>query len=327
MRILLTGWNGQLGWELHERLKGCFEVIAAGREDMDIQNPAEMCDILRRLPELSLIVNCAAFTDVDRAEREPRRTERINAGGPAILASEADKRGIPMIHFSTDYVFDGSRAAHGRFSGKRQSGKHIKPYTEEDRPDPLSVYGRSKLAGERRVRELCEKHLIFRLSGLYGTRRGNFLTTMLKYALSGETPRVVDDQIISPNWCPMIAGAAEHVIHRILSGRKTEWGIYHLTGTGGTTWHEFARLIFEKTSLLWDKPLVIPETVSSREYGALAGRPAYSVMNPDKFVNTFGYSPPDWKTQFLHCMGTISKEYTVGRHGRQASPSSSPRIR
>jgi dTDP-4-dehydrorhamnose reductase len=131
---------------------------------------------------------------------------------------------------------------------------------------------------------------------------------MLKYVQSGKTPCVVDDQIVSPNWVPLIAEAVEHVIHRILSGRHTEWGIYHLTGAGSTTWYEFAKMIFEKTSNLWDKPLVIPEAVSSQEYGALAKRPAYSVMNPDRFVKTLGYSLPDWKTQLLHCMGTISKK-------------------
>jgi len=137
---------------------------------------------------------------------------------------------------------------------------------------------------------------------LYGTRRRNFLTTMLKYLEQGEPPRVVDDQIVSPNWCPMVAEAVEHVISKILSSGKTEWGVYHLTGTGSTTWYEFARLIFEKTSQLWDKPLIVPQAVSSDEYDAAAKRPACSIMNPEKLTRTFGDTLPDWQTQFLQCM-------------------------
>ncbi|MCL2119786.1 MAG: NAD(P)-dependent oxidoreductase, partial [Planctomycetaceae bacterium] len=203
----------------------------------------------------------------------------------------ADRRGIPMIHFSTDYVFDGR--------------KWTKPYTEDDRPNPISVYGWSKLAGEQRVCDICNRHLIFRLSGLYGTRRRNFLTTMLKYLEQGEPPRVVDDQIISPNWCPMVAEVVEHVVARIGNIRHNEWGVYHLTGSGSTTWYEFARLIFEKTSQLWDKPLIVPQAVSSDEYDAAAKRPAYSIMNPEKLTRTFGDTLPDWQTQFLQCMNSI----------------------
>jgi len=286
MHILLTGKDGQFGWELLQRLKQRYDVIAIGRDDLDLRDARLLHDMLKRLPELALIVNCAAYTDVDRAEREPLTAELVNTEAPAVLATEADRRGIPMVHFSTDYVFDGK--------------KRTSFYTEKDQPRPLSVYGRTKLAGEQRVCDLCDRHLIFRLSGLYGTRRRNFLTTMLRYLHQGKTPRVVDDQIVSPNWCPMVAEAVEHVVSRIRNAGKTEWGIYHLTGGGNTTWYEFACLIFEKTTQLWNKPLLIPLAVSSDEFGAEAKRPAYSIMNPDKFIRTFGYTLPEWQTQFLH---------------------------
>ena len=129
---------------------------------------------------------------------------------------------------------------------------------------------------------------------------------MLRYLHQCETPRVVDDQIVSPNWCPLIAEAVEHVVSRLGNIGKNEWGIYHLTGTGCTTWHEFARLIFEKTSRLWNQPLIKPIAVGSDEYGAAAKRPAYSIMNFEKFTRTFGYALPDWQTQFLHCVNSMT---------------------
>jgi dTDP-4-dehydrorhamnose reductase len=341
MRILLTGRNGQLGWELHRRLEQRHDVIALGRDDLDLRDARYLHDMLKRLPELALIVNCAAYTDVDRAEHEPLPAEQLNVEAPAVLAAEADRRSIPIIHFSTDYVFDGQRKGvaslfdatasackSARDARRCPSVNHIEPYTEDDQPNPLGVYGWSKLAGEQRVRDLCDRHLIFRLSGLYGTRRRNFLTTMLRYLHQGETPRVVDDQFVSPNWCPMIAEAVEHVIARILHDtyrgyrrstgagcyadavasnrvKAQPWGVYHLTGHGYTTWYEFARLIFEKTSQLWDKPLIVPQPVGTEEFGAVAKRPAYAVMNPEKFTQTFSDALPDWQTQFLHGMNSI----------------------
>ena len=292
MRVLVTGKDGQLGWELWQRLESKFTVIALGRDDLDLRDSRYLHDMLKRLPELALIVNCAAYTDVDKAEREPLAAELVNTEAPAVLAAEADRRNIPIIHFSTDYVFDGK--------------KRTEPYTESDRPNPLSVYGMSKLAGEQRIRDLCDRHLIFRVSGLYGMRRRNFLTSMLKFLDSEITPRVVDDQIVSPNWCPMIAEAVEHVVSRIRNAGKVEWGVYHLTGTGNTTWHEFACLIFEKTARLWNKPLIVPHAVGSDEFGAEAKRPAYSIMNPEKFIRTFDYALPDRQNQFLYCVNNIN---------------------
>lgn len=297
MTLLLTGKDGQLGWELHRHLEHDFEVIATGREDLNFLDTQHLHDMLRRLPELALIINTAAYTDVDGAEREPIIAEMMNTEAPAILAAEADRRGIPIIHFSTDYVFDGK--------------KWTKPYTEQDRPSPLSIYGWSKLAGEQRVLELCEKALVFRVSGLYGTRCRNFFTTMLHSIQTGKTPRVVDDQIVSPNWTPMIAEAIHHVIDRLFQGQQKIWGIYHLSGIGSTTWYEFARLIFRKASELWNAKLVQPIPVDTKEYIAVAKRPAYSVLDPRKFERSFQYELLDWQSQFLCCIGTMDNSQST----------------
>jgi len=263
MRILLTGKEGQLGYELHKLLERDTTIISWGREDIDFCNPEILYTKIRHLPELSLIINCAAYTNIDEAEHEPLKTQLINQEAPAILAAEADRRNIPIIHFSSDYVFDGQRkdvdvsridaatslakpvhGAHGSQSVNENVNTneiHVQPYTEEDHPNPLSVYGWSKLIGEPRVLELCEKSLVFRVSGLYGTRRSNFFTTMRSYVYCGYIPRVVNDQIISPNWTPMIAEAIEHVVTRVLLTNKVPWGF--ITSAApvvrpGTNWHD-----------------------------------------------------------------------------------------
>ena len=160
MRILLTGKNGQLGWELHRQLERDYQVLALGREDIDFQDLRFLSQILRQLPRFDFIVNAAGYTDVDQAEYEPFIAEMINSEAVSLLAEEANRRDVPMIHFSTDYVFDGEQ--------------WTRPYRENDRPNPLSSYGSSKLDGELRIRDILEKHWIFRLSGLYGIRRKNF---------------------------------------------------------------------------------------------------------------------------------------------------------
>ena len=190
------------------------------------------------------------------------------------------------------------------FDGKDQT----KPYTEKDRPNPLSIYGRSKLAGEQRVRDLCDQHLIFRLSSIYGIRRRNFLTTMLKYLHQGETPRVVDDQIVSPTWCPMIAEAIESVILRLLNDHQIPWGIYHFSSLGTVSCYEFACEIFKLLSQTYGIPTPIPYPVTTQEFNARAQRPVYSILNSQKFITTFEYPITNWKTQLIHCMNTLQPE-------------------
>jgi len=293
MRILLTGKNGQLGWELHHQLKRDHEVIALGREDIDLSDSRLVFRMLKKLPSLDLIVNTAAYTDVDKAEHEPLVAEAINSEAAALLAAEAETRGIPMIHFSTDYVFDGRQGA--------------RPYREEDKPNPVCYYGLTKLEGENRIRNILEKHWIFRLSGLYGIRRKNFYTTMLKRNRKSVTTRVVNDQIVSPNWTPFVAEAVVTAIKRLHQNQESAWGTYHLSGISQTTWYEFARLIFEKINNIWGVkvPLLIP--VTSKEYDAAARRPKYSVLDPERFNTVFQHTLPEWREQFLRFLGELQR--------------------
>ena len=295
MRILLTGKNGQLGWELHRQLERDYEVVAIGREDIDFLDSRFLFRTLKQLPKLDLIVNTAAYTNVDQAEAEPFVAESINSESVALLAAEADRRGIPIIHFSTDYVFDGKN--------------WTRPYREMDKPNPLSTYAWTKLEGEIRVRNITEKHLIFRLAGLYGIRRKNFFTTMLRHHHNGITPRVVNDQVVSPNWTPLIAEAVTHVIEMFFQGETTSWGTYHLSGGGSTTWHEFAQYLFQKANEKCDAHVPPPIAVASKEYGAIAKRPDYSVLDSTKFNTNFHYSLPDWQEQFLRFLGEIQPQF------------------
>ena len=291
MAILLTGKTGQLGSQLH-RLLACHNVKALGRDELDLGDPIHLAHQLRELPNLDLIVNAAAYTAVDHAETNLDTAFAVNAAGPAVLAEEAKRRNIPIIHFSTDYVFDGNKA---------------RPYTENDSPHPISVYGQSKFEGEYRIKEIWHKYLIIRVSGMYDSRHTSFLTTMMKFASSKKTPRVVRDQIVSPNYCPCIAKAVNHVIHYMLH-REIEWGTYHLSGTGETNWYEFACWVFEHMSQRWGMELPIPVPVSSQEFGAKAKRPAYSVLDSTKFERIFQTVVPFWKEQFHLCMEDMFRE-------------------
>ena len=316
MRILLTGKNGQLGWELHRQLEQAHDVLALGRDDVDFRDSRFLFRRLRELPRLDLIVNAAAYTNVDKAEQEASPpqclhsqdlrsqcshsqcfvAETVNSEAAALLAAEADIRGIPLVHFSTDYVFGGQRRG--------------KPYKENDPPNPVCYYGWTKREGEVRVRNILEKHWIFRLSGLYGLRRRNFFMTMLACRQKGITPRVVNDQIVSPNWTPWVAEAVAAVIRRLSLGEHCPWGTYHLSGTGQTTWYEFARLIFEKLNEFHgtkhrDRNVPLPVPVTTKEYGAIARRPKYSVLDPRLFNTIFQYTLPDWREQFLHFLGGL----------------------
>ena len=283
MKILMIGKNGQLGSELHRMLSTQYPVIALGRDEVDLNDLNSFRETLSILPEVSLIVNAAAYTAVDRAETEERTATNVNTFAPEIMAVEAKRRGIPMIHFSTDYVFDGI-------------DRKI-PYTEKDRPNPLSVYGRSKFGGEVMVREILEKHLIFRTSGLYGGER-NFVRTMLVLAAEGKRPRVVCDQTVSPNWCREPAKNVVSVIETVLSNDSISWGTYHLTGGGETTWFDFASHVYSHVRRGYDSNPVYPVPVGTDEIGAAAVRPAYSVLSPKKAEHALGIVLPHWETQF-----------------------------
>jgi len=280
-KILLTGKNGQVGWELARALGPLGRVTAVDVDEVDFTNLVAVRELVRGLrPEL--IVNPAAYTAVDRAESEPDLAQAINGDAPGALAEEADRLGAAIVHFSTDYVFDGTKG---------------EPYIEDDPPNPTCAYGRSKLAGERAVIGSSERHVILRLAWVYGIRGGNFLMTMLRLAGERDTVRVVDDQIGSPSWSRMIAAATAALCHGLFHGVEIPAGIYHLPAGGTTSWHGFAAAIFELCAgrLIERAPRLEP--IATSEYPTAAARPPYSVLSGEKLRAAAGIALPDWRYQ------------------------------
>ncbi len=287
MRILLTGANGQVGWELQRTLAPLGEVIAADRSRLDLADSA----VIRRSVDAiapDLIVNPAAYTAVDKAESEPELAHVINAVAPGELAQAAATRGIPLVHFSTDYVYDG-----------RKPGA----YTEADAPNPLGVYGATKLAGEQAVQRAGASHLILRTSWVYGLRGRNFLLTMQRLARERDTLAVVDDQFGAPTWSRLIAEATALAIARWLDrpdpGAKS--GIYHLSCGGRTSWHGFTAAILAHLAGSEAK-LARLTAIPTSGYPAPAARPANSQLDCGKLAATFGVRLPDWKTALALCL-------------------------
>ncbi len=283
MRILLTGVNGQVGWELQRTLAPLGEVIAADRRCLDL---ADTASIRRTVAAIApdLIVNPAAYTAVDQAESEPELAHAINAAAPGELAA----CGIPLVHFSTDYVFDG-----------RKPGA----YTEDDAPNPLGVYGASKLAGEQAVRRAGIPHLVLRTSWVYGLRGRNFLLTMRRLARERDTLAVVDDQFGAPTWSRLIAEATALVIARWLDrpDQIATSGIYHLSCGGRTSWHGFTAAILAYLAMTEGKRARLT-AIPTSGYPTPAARPANSQMNCDKLAATFGVRLPDWESALALCL-------------------------
>ncbi len=296
MRILLTGKHGQVGYELQRTLAPLGEITAIDIEDVDLlDHDAIRRSIREARPEL--IVNPAAYTAVDQAEKEPELARAINAAAPAVMSEEAQRLGAAIIHYSTDYVFDGTKNA---------------PYTEEDDPHPLGVYGRTKLEGDHAVQNAGVPYLILRTSWVYGTRGKNFLLTILRLASEREQLRIVNDQVGAPTWSRMIAQATAALVAKLAA--HTDWGrlrklsgIYNLTAGGQTSWYEFARAILEEpeTRALQPRPVITREVVPIRteDYPLPAPRPRYSVLSNAKLEQTFGLAMPDWRTQLRLAVG------------------------
>jgi dTDP-4-dehydrorhamnose reductase len=299
-RILLTGKNGQVGFELQRRLARLGQVIAPGRAEMDLCDP----DAIRRAAREAkpdLIVNAAAYTAVDRAESEPERALAINGVAPGILAEEAKRLGAMLIHYSTDYVFDGSKST---------------PYTEEDEARPLNTYGGTKLAGERAIEAVDIPYMILRTSWVYGARGGNFLLTILRLAKERAELAVVDDQIGAPTWSRAIAAATGGILEHLgygLSGFgdacAAKRGIYNLTATGQTSWHGFAAAILANAAsaqpgksafALARVPALKP--IPTEQYPTPARRPRNSLLSNAKVQRVFGLVMPDWKSSLADCM-------------------------
>ncbi|CDG81585.1 dTDP-4-dehydrorhamnose reductase [Janthinobacterium agaricidamnosum] len=288
MKILLTGSSGQVGYELARSLQGLGEVVAPGRSGMDLANLDQVRDVIRTVKP-GLIVNPAAYTAVDQAEREPELALLINARAPEVMAEEARKLGAAMIHYSTDYVFDGSKSG---------------PYVEDDPTCPVNVYGRSKLAGEQAIQACGIDHLILRTSWVYGMRGKNFLLTVLRLAQERPELRIVGDQYGAPTWCRTIADTTAHILARMQADAdpaawwRQHGGIYHLTAQGRTSWAGFTQ------EILNNAPLVTPPRVSeitTAEYPLPARRPASSVLSSERLMQAF-CGLPAWEDALQLCM-------------------------
>ena len=286
MRILLTGRNGQLGWELQRVLAPVATVVALGREDLDLAQPDRIRDAVGATRP-DLIINAAAYTAVDRSEGDEDAAFAINAHAPAVLAESAGRLRIPLIHYSTDYVFDGTKDG---------------PYTELDAPNPLGVYGRSKLAGERAIQASGCAHLIFRISWIYAARGKNFLLTMLKLAREKPELRVVRDQIGVPTWARMVAEATGVIVAATRSDLTRHSGLYHLAAAGSTSWHGFASRIVALGAERGLCPAVPVTPITTAEYATPTRRPPNSQLDCSKLATAFGIALPAWEASLRWCL-------------------------
>lgn len=290
-RILLIGPTGQVGWELLRCAQTLGEVVAVSRNSspsLDLANPDTIRNAIREVKP-TIILNAAAYTAVDKAEQEPQLAHVINGTAPGILAEEALRLQALLIHYSTDYVFN---------------GQNSQPYTEQDLVNPISVYGASKLAGEQAIQAVDGRYFIFRTAWVYGMRGKNFLLTIQRLAREREELRVVADQLGAPTWSRTIAEVTTQILAQLGSPLcrtplEALKGIYHLTCGGQTNWYEFAKAIV----VHGDKPpRVVP--ITTADYSTPAKRPAYSVLSNEKLTNTLGLTLPLWDRALELCLAT-----------------------
>lgn len=293
-RILILGATGQLGRELQSSFVEDGEVIAVHRNEVDLASPEQLRAFVRNLAP-SIILNAAAYTAVDRAESEPDLAMAVNAHAPGILAEEAQRANALLVHYSTDYVFDGSKT---------------EPWVETDAPNPLNVYGKTKLAGEEAIRHVGGRYLIFRTSWVYGPHGNNFLLTMLRLGRERTQLNVVDDQVGSPTTSIELAKATHAIVRNILSEPAwppSEWaGIYHMSCAGSVSWCGFAQAIFARAQALLDgnSPAVHP--ILSSQYPTAARRPQYSVLSNEKLFARFGLRLASWESALDRVMQLLS---------------------
>jgi len=281
-RVLILGSAGQVGWELQRSFADAGEVFACDRDMVDLTVPEQLRKIVRETKP-DVILNAAAYTAVDRAESEPEIAMAINATVPQLLAQESLRTGALLVHYSTDYVFDGTKSS---------------PWVETDGVHPLNVYGASKLAGERAIAEAGGKFLIFRTSWVYGPRGNNFLLTMLRLGREREVLRIVDDQIGAPTSSIDLARATRIVVDEVLDGRAgtadTWAGVYHVTSGGSVSWCGFATSIFERGSSLLEGKTPKVQPIPTSDYPTPAKRPRNSVLSNEKMAARFDVRLPVW---------------------------------
>lgn len=297
MSILLLGKDGQVGWQLQRSLAPHGQVVACGRAECDLADPARIRAVIRQVRP-SVIVNATAYTAVDKAESEPELAHRINAEAPGILAEEAAALGALLVHYSTDYVYDGCKTT---------------PYVEADATAPHGVYGRTKLAGEEAIRAVGGKSLIFRTSWVFGARGGNFVKTILRLARDKDSLAVVDDQIGSPTPAALIATVTGVVLAMLRRGQLLAAGenrLYHLVAAHPVSWREFARTIVELAGpapgfALRLKPEAI-RPISTAEYPTPARRPANSRLDCTRLESDFGLQMPDWQPYLVRMLQLLA---------------------
>ena len=292
-RILIVGAAGQVGRELQRSFAGAGELLCRDRRSVDFANEDQVRQMVRSA-EPDLILNAAAYTAVDRAESEPELAMVINADAPRILAEEAARRNILLVHYSTDYVFDGTKRG---------------PWVETDLPSPINMYGASKLAGENAIQLVGGKYLIFRTSWVYGPHGKNFLLTMLRLGRERHQLSIVDDQIGAPTTSIELADATRLIAEGVTVGRfgsPSDWaGVYHMTCSGSTSWFGFARAIFANTAQLRDgrSPEINP--IQSKDYPTTAKRPLNSVLSNFKLKERFEVKLPSWVSALESTLGKL----------------------
>ena len=289
-KILLLGNTGQVGWELNRTLLTLGELTALDYPQIDLADPEKIRNLVRE-SKPDIIVNATAYTNVDKAESEPELAMAINGIGPGVLAEEAKRLGAALIHYSTDYVFDGTKG---------------EPYTEEDVPNPLNVYGKTKLAGEQAIEAIGGAILIFRTSWVYSLRRPCFVTKVLQWARENETLRIVDDQVSSPTWARTLAEATAQIVAQ---GRgdpveyiREKRGLYHLAGGGSCSRYEWARAMLEQLPKEETFKVKNIEPAKSDEFLTLAERPLKTFMTCDQFGRVFDMVISQWKEVFSVAM-------------------------
>jgi len=288
VRILLTGRNGMVGWELERSLAPLGQVFAFERASLDLAKPDQIVTRVREVRP-DMIVNAAAYTAVDQAESEREQAFLVNAAGPGFLAAEAKTAGALLIQYSTDYVFDGTKEG---------------PYVEDDTPNPINVYGESKLAGERAVQASGCRYLILRTSWVYGARGKNFLLTILRLAGERAELRVVDDQVGAPTWCRDIAAVTARLAGTARA--RDEGGLFHMTAAGATSWCGFARAILKARGI--ETPV---QAISTADYPTPATRPANSLLASALLADRYGLRLREWRASLHDCLSDRTATRTL----------------
>lgn len=297
MKIILFGKDGQVGWELQRALAPLGELVALGEQQADFEDLQHIRQLVRQMHP-DVIVNAAAYTAVDKAEADPAKAQRINADAVGVLAEEAHRLNAWIVHYSTDYVFDGEKTS---------------PYTEEDTPRPLSMYGKTKLEGDQLIAHSQANHLIFRTSWVYAARGSNFAKTMLRLAQDREQLKVIADQHGAPTSAELIADVTALALHRIAIAEKppnTFSGTYNLVASGHTTWHGYAQYVLElardRAQQLKAGPAqVLP--IKTSDYPLPAARPKNSRLDTTKLCTTFNLQLPDWRYHVQRLMDELTQ--------------------